>query len=380
MSKLEVLRCPVQTYHWGKTGERSLVGRLSRSGGHTLEVIDTTPYAELWMGTHSSKPSLLQDGKKLTEVVNGQGLSFLLKVLSVETALSIQAHPDKVLARELRARDPDHYPDSNHKPEVVIALTKFEALCCFRPLDQINAFVLGIPELCEVVGPAPISCKEDLRRAFIALMTSPREIFEPALEKLLARLADPDASEVVPDPLRDVLLRVSKQYPGDIGLFNLFFFNYLILEPGEAVFLDVNEPHAYLNGDCIECMATSDNVVRAGLTPKFKDIDTLVSMLSYEPAKDPRLQPESIDNNVARFRPPVDDFAVMRFSLKSDSESAKLQLTKPSGSILIIIEGSGKLVSNGSELEVHEGSVVFIPAGCEVSAQGKLLLFQAYTP
>ncbi|OQR69882.1 mannose-6-phosphate isomerase-like [Tropilaelaps mercedesae] len=381
MSSLQVLRCPVQTYHWGRPGERSLVGRLALRGGHMADISDTTPYAELWMGTHPTKPSLLADGKPLADMKGAHDLSFLLKILSVETALSIQAHPDKALAAELRATTPEHYPDDNHKPEMAIALTEFEVLCRFRPLEDIDAFVSGVPELRQVIGPSPIQTKEELRTAFNALMTSPANVFQPQLENLVARLANGDASGVIPPNLCDVVLRVAKQYPNDVGLFCMFFLNYLTLQPGEALFLAANEPHAYLRGDCVECMATSDNVVRAGLTPKFRDVNTLVNMLTYESTRDVRFKPERIDEQVSRFRPPVDDFAVMQIRLgAADEEPRKMQPTDSAGSICIVVEGFGQLISNGSKLDVRQGTVVYIPPASEVSVQGELLLFQAYTP
>lgn len=79
-----------------------------------------------------------------------------------------------------------------------------------------------------------------------------------------------------------LVLRLEKQYPADIGILAALFLNYLRLRPGEALYLGADEPHAYLEGDCIECMATSDNVVRAGLTPKERDVETLCSMLTYK--------------------------------------------------------------------------------------------------
>lgn len=78
------------------------------------------------------------------------------------------------------------------------------------------------------------------------------------------------------------MLLLEKEYPADVGVISLFFFNYVNLSPGEALYIGANEPHAYLSGECIECMATSDNVVRAGLTPKYRDVQTLSSMLTYK--------------------------------------------------------------------------------------------------
>lgn len=83
-----------------------------------------------------------------------------------------------------------------------------------------------------------------------------------------------------------LVLRLEMQYPSDVGVIAAFFLNLVKLNPGEALFLGANEPHAYLSGECVECMATSDNVVRAGLTPKHRDVQTLCSMLTYKQVKD----------------------------------------------------------------------------------------------
>ena len=79
-----------------------------------------------------------------------------------------------------------------------------------------------------------------------------------------------------------LVLSLERQYGDDIGVIAALFFNYVKLSPGEALYIGANEPHAYLSGECIECMATSDNVVRAGLTPKYRDVQTLCSMLTYK--------------------------------------------------------------------------------------------------
>lgn len=92
----------------------------------------------------------------------------------------------------------------------------------------------------------------------------------------------------------------------------VFFLNYLKLNPSEAIYLGANEPHAYISGDCVECMACSDNVVRAGLTPKFIDVETLCSMLIYkgEKPEEKLFRPVEEDEYSKIFRPPVPDFAV----------------------------------------------------------------------
>jgi len=291
------LRCKVQNYAWGKKGLESTVAQLQSFTEDITRKLDL-PFAELWMGTHSSGPSWIQTrsgsrqlfsehlmqntnslGPRFLDRFNIElGLPFLFKVLSVETALSIQAHPDKKLAEKLHTRFPDVYKDDNHKPELACALTHFEALCEFRPVIEIAGFLSSVSEFRSVIG-------EEAASRFENFVASPDvediKLRKAALKKLYARLMSCAADDVKACLLRMVnrlnglgdeqsefdklLLRVYGQYPGDIGVFSLFFLNYVTLQPGEALYLGPNLPHAYLSGDCVEIMATSDNVVRAGL-------------------------------------------------------------------------------------------------------------------
>lgn len=150
------LSCVVQQYAWGKTGASSEVARLLASSDPSARISEDQPYAELWMGAHPRGDAKIlgsqktlgqwiaenQDclGSKVKATFHGK-LPFLFKVLSVETALSIQAHPNKELAEKLHLQAPQHYPDANHKPEMAIALTSFQGLCGFRPVEEIVAFL-----------------------------------------------------------------------------------------------------------------------------------------------------------------------------------------------------------------------------------------------
>lgn len=213
---------------------------------------------------------------------------FLLKVLSVRTALSIQAHPDKALAQELHAKRADLYKDDNHKPEMAIAITPFEALCSFQRATSIVANCAACPELVELIGEDSVSAldqaatseddaKPALRQLYTRLMTAPPHVVEQKLANLISRIEA--TVEMLRAPVDTLALRIHEQYPGDVGVFCVYLMNYICLKPGEALFMAANEPHAYLYGDCVECMACSDNVVRAGLTPKFKDTNTLCDMV-----------------------------------------------------------------------------------------------------
>ena len=168
--KLLRLQCRPQNYAWGRVGRNSKVARLMAADG--LPVDESLPYAEYWFGTHAAAPSAVVLGKDRTQLLSewlvqnpsalgrlqpvasrtGQ-LPFLFKVLSVAKALSIQAHPDKRLAENLHAARPDVYKDDNHKPEMAVALTQFEAMCGFRPLAQIAAHMTTeFPEFGTLIG------------------------------------------------------------------------------------------------------------------------------------------------------------------------------------------------------------------------------------
>lgn len=309
---MHALNCAVKCYSWGKRGLDSKVAVLKQSLDTSFQLNPSESYAELWMGTHPSGPSTLSDPAQtaLKTHLGGTELPYLFKVLSVNQALSIQAHPDKSLAAELHARDPQNYPDANHKPEMLVALTRFEALCGFRRPSEIAAHLRALPQLAHLcgadhvtrfnslVGPlAPVAefghadadaeCPDELKQAlkgcFAHLMRQSDSEVKVAIDDLCAAI-----DSKVPPPVDSRLLLVfkqlSEQYPGDVGCFGVFLLNHVTLEPFEAVFLRANVPHAYLRGDGVECMACSDNVVRAGLTPKFKDVDTLVRMLDYSMA------------------------------------------------------------------------------------------------
>jgi len=193
-------------------------------------------------------------------------------------------------------------------------------------------------------------------------MNSAPSQIEVQLSQLITRLQNQGNNGDV-DKLA---LRLHEQYPGDIGVFSVYLLNYVILKPGEGLYMGANEPHAYISGDCFECMATSDNVVRAGLTPKFKDIGTLCNMLTYA-AGAPQLLSGVIANsgengNTRVYAPPVEEFQV---ELVTATGPEAYPLRPSQGpTILVVNEGHGRLsCENGSDIEVKRGAVLFACAG-----------------
>jgi len=294
-----------QNYAWGRRGLDSKVSVLLKSGGYLDEVDEKTPYAELWMGTHPKGPAkvdLLSDGVvPLLTYLKGKPLPYLFKVLSVNQSLSIQAHPDKALARQLHKERPNVYKDDNHKPEMALALTNFQAMCGFRPYEEIAAFLVSEPEFSEVAGKggqalidavkSKSGCAKALKEAFSVVMQAEKrevlKLVQDLVERMSKRIGGLFDSHSLELP--HLIQRLNMEYPGDVGIFCVYFLNVFELKPGQAVFLEANLPHAYLFGDCLECMAQSDNVVRAGLTPKLRDTKVLCEMLNYGSAGAPKV-------------------------------------------------------------------------------------------
>lgn len=249
------------------------------------------------MGTHPSNPSKdLTTGRTLLEMVQDnqalmsttifkkyeQKLPFLFKVLSINKALSIQAHPNKKLAEKLHARDSKNYPDDNHKPEMTIAVTPFDGLCGFRPLAEIAHFLQNVPTLRDLVGEDTAKAfeqtirdqdtttddgktkqnKEALQAAFTSLMESKAERIEELAPKLIQQAKD-EGSKFAGgggpsndgQELADLMTRLNGQFPNDIGLFVTFFLNYVKLDVGEAMFLKADDIHAYLSGGMSWCIS-----------------------------------------------------------------------------------------------------------------------------
>jgi len=418
------LECAVQNYHWGKLGEQSTVaslGRMQKNFNFDAE----KHYAELWMGDHHRGPSIVQNmsepttltqllqnnpslvGENIIKRFGKANLPFLFKVLSVETALSIQAHPNKEHAEILNRTRPDVYQDDNHKPEIAIAITPFEALCGFRPASEILSYFHEVEELLFVVGQKAVdelinaematdkkAKDEAVRRAIKGclsqLMACDPNIIKEQLAKLVTRLNECHKKhEDTSLYLGRLLLRVHSQYLGDVGCFVIYFLNYIQLEPFESIFLGPDVPHAYIYGDIIECMANSDNVVRAGFTPKFKDVDTLIEMLDYKPqtVEETKFKPTSCsdDPHVSIYNPPIDDFSVKKIQIPAGNTFEYDVQSVKGPSILLTLSGHADVQyeSEAGCLATSRGSVFFVGNGekvklTNISSNEELLMFQAY--
>lgn len=380
-----------QNYEWGTSGKEAFIPKLLGFEG------EEKPYAELWIGGHPKLSSeLLVDGKlyNLKDVVEkypkeilgklvvekfGNKIPFLLKVLSANQALSIQTHPNKLQAIELHKNDSANYPDDNHKPEIAITLDFLIALVGFRPLEEIENNLNSMPQLHDFIGNEAVNnflknkTKSGLKTLFCGLMN--RSTKKEELEKTIHLLKNDFEQKTQLSEDEKLFITLYKQYGIDIGLLVLFFLNVVNLKPGEAIYTPAGIPHAYLQGNIIECMANSDNVVRAGLTPKFKDITQLTNILTYEYGK-PELIGKELNKNVHEYSVATEEFRVEKIILNNES----IEFTTDKR-IEIILLTEGEVTCN--TLSIQKGESLLFPALLErykITSKSKAILFRVVVP
>ncbi|MCP9264812.1 Mannose-6-phosphate isomerase [Dirofilaria immitis] len=356
----------------------SEVARVYATGNPDVSIDDRTSYAELWMGTHPDGPCYIQRSqKKLSQyIAEYEGnphrkvsaerhLPFIMKLMSIEHNLSIQAHPTKEQAARLNDRDPIHYPDKNHKPELAYALTRFELLCGFRPAKQICANIEVFPELKCLMG-------EDTSQAFQILVRAEIDEECETLKSALAVLRGSLSEETVA-----VIQKMSRDFPGDIGCFIPLLLNHIVLSPGECCYYAAQELHVYLSGECVECVSCSNNTIRAACTSKFIDIDTLCEVLSYRMTNPSHyiVSPAVLKNfpYIRVYDPDCDDFTLHEVKIPSSSPSSGITKALPifipsleCDSIMLVVEGEGIIESYSvkrkaqKSLTVRRGDVIYI--------------------
>lgn len=392
---------PVQRYAWGSmTAIPDLLGLPATS----------EPVAESWMGAHPSAPSRVTTADAETgldiliaadaEVLLGPGvvarfgtaLPYLLKIIAAERPLSLQVHPDIEQARRGHTAeevagipvDAPHrnYRDRNHKPELVYALTPFEALCGFRAPRRAAELLrdLDAPLAKQLHGLLTAQPSyEGIRAAFTQLLEPgtrpmPAEVREVA-EACAARLEDGSPS---PRADRTVAL-LANAYPGDPGVVTSLLLNAVTLRPGEAMFVPAGGVHAYLSGMAVEIMASSDNVLRAGLTPKHVDVDELLRLVDYAPAPPIRIAPEVFHGATRVFSAPVDDFEL---SVTAVDDDLVHPLPGRGPRILLCLDGELTIASSGTgNVTLCKGESLFAPASDGgLTARGRGVVVQADVP
>ncbi|PYH78438.1 mannose-6-phosphate isomerase, class I [Aspergillus uvarum CBS 121591] len=399
------LLCGVKNDPWGKKGKDSLAGVLWSKTPGAGEVDDSKTYSEMWMGTYPTVPSkILSTGQLLSdylkenpEVVGksaldkwGPEVPYLPKILSFSKALPLQLHPDKALSEKLHKEDPDKFGDPNHKPEIAIALSKFELFAGFKPLAEIEQ-LLKVKPLDQFVPPGQTSGLDDelLREICRILLTLPPSIVAETVKELL----EIPESRFGPNQryIPGLLDRLRKQYPEtDNGsLVAVLLMNYMTLGPGEAVCVPADSIHAYLHGDIMECMARSDNVLNTGFCPKAEkdSVDLFTRALSFKPhGPDEAILPRRKSDKGEHFKtevyaPPFSEFNVLGTSLGAGEKETYKPVGGPS--LLIVTKGNGTMSvagGDGKTFDLREGYTYFIGAGValDLSTEKGIAVYRPY--
>ncbi len=357
----------VQHYDWGTKNADAYIPTLL---GEVPE--PDIPYAELWIGTHPRLSSEVDyDGKRvsLRDLISlypldmlgketarkfNNNLPYLFKVLSAGKALSIQTHPNKEQAVKLHTVDPVNYPDDNHKPEIAVALDTLSTLCGFMPEEEILNRLNEYPEIRDFAGCGTIAPPEEVYRSIMVQHDDKIKLAAvlESLKKKIGMKQNPTAAE-------KEFLTQYEIFGTDVGLLSFFFFNFVALHEGQGVFTGAGVPHAYIKGNIVECMANSDNVVRAGLTGKFTDVNTLLDVLQFDFAPVSVMQPEHSDVKSV-YNPGIEEFALTRITSVDYYNETFHSADKPR--LFLIIDGKVEIGDGIQRVCYGKGESVFFPA------------------
>lgn len=357
-------------YDWGgKTFLPSLINVSNEEG---------KPYAEYWLGGSAHE-------------IYGS-VPYLFKVLDVEKMLSIQVHPSKETARRKFAEEnargipvdaPErNYRDENHKPELLSPLSDFYLLHGFKPPEVLRATLGAIPEFAFLGEGFNAG---GYRNMYNRAMTMPQDEVNAALRPVVDRILPMyQEGRLQKSDEHFWAARAALYFNAnghfDRGIFSIYFFNLLQLHAGEALFQDAGMPHAYLEGQTMEIMASSDNVLRGGLTPKHVDIQELLENIRFE-ATVPRVmgsRPAGTGESI--FHAPVTDFQLSRINVRSGEGMA---VASEHVDIYFVARGSGLAVADEQEIYLRSGDSMLVRPGMAVHfrAEGSdLVMFRATEP
>ncbi|OJJ44586.1 hypothetical protein ASPZODRAFT_153509 [Penicilliopsis zonata CBS 506.65] len=386
------LRCGVKNDGWGKKAKDSLAAQLwSKTPG-------TGP---MWMGTYPKVPSyLVSTGEPLQEYLKkhprlvgkavldqyGADIPFLPKILSFAKALPLQIHPNKSLASRLHEQDPVKFADSNHKPEIAVALSNFELFVGWKPLADIQA-LFKLNSLERFVRSPGEFTDATLCDICEALLTASPETVASTIHELQSI---PESQFGAYPYIPGMLARLQREYSEfDNGnLVAALLMNYLTLGPGDAVYVPADSIHAYLCGDIFECMARSDNVLNTGFCPRAQrdNIALFTQTLSFAPhnAAEALLPRRKSDKGLAGhtdvYAPPIAEFNVLATCLGAGETETHKSILGPS--LMIVTKGCGTVnIPGDTTLHLKEGHVFFVGQGVPLDFYSKtgMAVFRAYT-
>ena len=392
-----------QSYDWGsRTAIPEFLGQETDGG----------PFAELWFGAHPLAPSTVSSGRTLDEAIAeapaailgedidrafGGRLPYLLKVIAADRPLSLQVHPTREHAEESFAAETAAgipvgsprrtYRDANHKPEMLVALTRFTALCGFRTPRRAAVILEGLgtdltDRLHRLLVDNPTA--HGMRAAFRTLVSHSLRPSVAAVDEVVEACRSRAAAGASPSPRIDRFVSLlAEHHPGDPGVVAALLLNPVTLQPGEAMYVPAGALHAYIHGTGLEIMAASDNVLRAGLTPKKVDADEVLQCVSVTAAPPLRVAPERQNPTSVAYYAPVDDFELSVTTLPAG-------ITAPDGGhpvpgtgprIILALEGTVTLRTAGGHRLLGAGDALLVPARAgALYAEGEGRFVQASVP
>jgi mannose-6-phosphate isomerase len=385
-------------YEWGG---QSFIPKLMHIDNATSK-----PFAEYWMGAHPSAPSIVETpegavaldqmiaentiqflGAKTTDRFGS--LPYLFKILDVEKMLSIQVHPSKENAEKGFNKeqiaglpiDAPHrnYKDQNHKPEVMVALSDFWLLHGFMPAMALKERLTSLTPLHNLL---PIFGMDDYAGLYSHFM----RLDQPSADKILKPLLEIALDEVAAGKVDKAHPHwwANKYYGGivpasniDKGILSIYILNIVNVPKYHGVFQGAGLLHAYLEGQNIELMANSDNVLRGGLTPKHIDIEELLEHIKFEPTYPNMLNGDMKNSNEVQFPCPVSDFGLTKITL-SQGES----YTNETNSFEMFLVLQGEVHLDGIDLKAGELAAVKAGASYHIQSTGSetAVIFKSFVP
>jgi len=391
-----MLSNPLKHYEWGSP---FFIPQLLHR-----EVDPKIPVAEMWIGAHPADSSILSEVEgqpslreyilnhplealgKASDLYKGE-LPFLLKVLAAEKPLSIQVHPSEEKAKKGFFRENKlgipldspsrNYRDPHPKPELLCALTEFNALCGFREPDQIlaNFSSANLTELFPSLSNLAQNQDES------ALKNFTQEVLNLSGKKLdqAIRILEHSCylNNNLPEEIVSAYQLIRKHFNKDAGLLSPLYLNVFTLQPGEALFLKPGVLHSYLYGAGIEIMANSDNVLRAGLTTKHIDIAEVLNTLEYKPYTQKIILPKNRDDIYFIYSVPVKEFELQSLHIKP-GKKLTLQLHNMPG---ILLCSQGEVIISEHKKVLSPGKAAFITSDIsDLTLSGQGIIWLATVP
>ena len=395
MNRIYKLKGVVQNYSWG--GNDYLPQLLG------VQNAEQKPFGEYWLGAHPAAPAVVEEENQpldqfiaagiadtLGEHVAGKfgSLPYLFKILDVRQMLSIQVHPTKQAAEKAFEEENEkgvplkaahrNYKDKNHKPELMVALSDFYLLHGFKKEEELSVILDKVPELQFLL---PAFAKGNYKALYEEVMTMPQEKVDAVLTPLLDRIVPLYQQNSLQKSSEDfwaarAALSFCKEGHYDRGIFSIYFFNLLYVKEGEAIYQPAGLPHAYLEGQNVEVMANSDNVLRAGLTDKHVDVAELMKHVRFEATIPNILRDEKKEEQT--FHTPAEEFQLTKYS--TDEQRT---LEPETASIVFVHEGEAMVKDGQKAIPVKRGEAVLLLPSSGVFVEplaGKMVLFTVSTP